>query len=104
MRLWIIGNGFDLKHNLPTKYSNYHNYLVETGEEWMARMMEFYFGNVTGRSENLMWSQLEKALGIYHVDDIYSFLKEEHILDTEHIGQYVEEVEAEVHYFFCKNL
>lgn len=26
--LLIIGNGFDLYHNLATKYSDYHNWLV----------------------------------------------------------------------------
>lgn len=28
-RLFIIGNGFDLHHNMKTKYSDYHNFLIE---------------------------------------------------------------------------
>ena len=102
MRLWIIGNGFDMAHGLPTKYSDYHNYLETIGEEWMANMLEFYFGNVPGYPNNILWSQLEKALGIYSIDAIYDFLKEGHTLDPDHVGQYVEEVEAEVHYHFVK--
>ncbi|PFZ06587.1 hypothetical protein COL63_27455 [Bacillus pseudomycoides] len=27
--LFIIGNGFDIDHKLPTKYTNFHEYLVE---------------------------------------------------------------------------
>ncbi|MCY8837667.1 bacteriophage abortive infection AbiH family protein [Bacillus atrophaeus] len=27
--LFIIGNGFDIAHGLPTKYSDFHNYLLE---------------------------------------------------------------------------
>ena len=30
----------------------------------MANMMEFYFGNEPGHPRNILWSQLEKALGI----------------------------------------
>ena len=29
MRLWIIGNGFDLYHGLKTKYSDYKAYLCQ---------------------------------------------------------------------------
>lgn len=28
--LYIIGNGFDLFHELPTRYKNYKDYLEET--------------------------------------------------------------------------
>ena len=95
MRLWIIGNGFDRVHQLPTGYSDYYKYLLATGEEWMANMLEFFFGNVSGHPGNILWSQLGKALGIYSIDAIYEFLKEGHTLDLDHVGQYVGEVEAE---------
>ena len=39
MRLWIVGNGFDRAHNLPTGYSDYYKYLKATGDEWMASML-----------------------------------------------------------------
>ncbi len=102
MRLWIIGNGFDRAHGLPTSYSDYYKFLIANGEEWMASMLEFYFGNVTGHPGNILWSQLEKALGIYSIDAIYDFLKEGHTLDIDHVSQYVGEVEAEVQYHFVK--
>lgn len=31
MKLYIIGNGFDLNHGIPTSYNNYCNYLVRKG-------------------------------------------------------------------------
>lgn len=102
MRLWIIGNGFDRAHDLPTSYSDYYKYLVTAGEEWMASMLEFYFGNVPGHPRNILWSQLEKALGIYNIDAIYDFLKEGHKLDLDHVSQYVGEVESEVQYHFVE--
>ena len=102
MRLWIVGNGFDRAHGLATGYSDYYKFLVGNGEEWMASMLEFYFGNVSGHPGNILWSQLEKALGIYSIDAIYDFLKEGHALDIDHVSQYVGEVEAEVQYHFVE--
>lgn len=32
-KLFIIGNGFDVAHKLPTKYSDFHDYLIETYPE-----------------------------------------------------------------------
>lgn len=102
MRLWIIGNGFDRAHGLPTGYGDYYKFLIATGEKWMANMLEFYFGNVAEHPGNILWSQLEKALGIYSIEAIYDFLKEGHSLDIDHVSQYVGEVEAEVQYHFVE--
>lgn len=102
MRLWIVGNGFDRAHGLPTGYADYYRFLVDNGEEWMASMLEFYFGNVPGHPVNILWSQLEKALGIYNIDAIYDFLKEGHTLDIDHVSQFVGEVESEVQYHFVE--
>lgn len=100
MKLYILGNGFDLAHGLPTKYNDYYDFLVKQHETWFIRMLEYYFGNDTQHPHNILWSQLEKALGIYNVNDIYDYLKEDHTLDEEHVSQYVGEVEAEVQYHF----
>jgi len=29
MRILILGNGFDLAHNLPTKYTDFLEYIIE---------------------------------------------------------------------------
>ena len=100
MRLWIIGNGFDLAHDMPTSYGDYHHYLLKQNEKWLVNMLEYYFGNESNTPKNILWSQLEKALGIYDVKAIYGFLKEGHSMDIDHVSQYVGEVEAEVQYHF----
>lgn len=97
-----MGNGFDLAHGLPTGYGDYYKFLIASGEEWMARMLEFYFGNVAEHPGNILWSQLEKALGIYSIEAIYDFLKEGHSFDIDHVSQYVGAVEAEVQYHFVE--
>ena len=33
MRLWVLGNGFDLAHEMPTSYWDYHQYLITKGEK-----------------------------------------------------------------------
>lgn len=40
-KLFIIGNGFDIAHGLPTKYSNFQNYLTKkypeaSDEHWVV--------------------------------------------------------------------
>lgn len=99
-RLYIIGNGFDLAHGLPTKYWDYHEFLKQKGETWMMNMLEYYFGNVQGETSNILWSDLERALGVYNLKAIYDFLREGHTLDEDHITRSIEEVEAEVQYHF----
>ena len=102
MKLYILGNGFDLAHGLPTNYHDYYDYLVKQEETWFIKMLEYYFGNVPQHPHNILWSQLEKALGIYDVNDIYDYLKEDHTLDEDHVSQYVGEVEAEIQYHFVE--
>lgn len=101
-KLYIIGNGFDLAHGLPTRYWDYHEFLKQKGEIWMMNMLEFYFGNVQGKPSNILWSDLERALGIYDVEQIYAFLREGHTLDEDHIMRSIGEVEAEVQYHFVE--
>lgn len=103
--LHIIGNGFDLAHGLPTSYWDYHQFLLDNGEAWFVNMMENYFGNMPSlgnhrQQGNILWSDLERALGEYNVDDIYDFLQDGHEEDLDHMTQYVEAIESELQYHF----
>lgn len=82
-KLFIIGNGFDLAHGLPTAYDCFHSYLQEaypdaneeyTGVPWasMGRHGEEVYdkNDVVGylmclmsRTANENWSDFEEALG-----------------------------------------
>lgn len=101
-KLYIIGNGFDLAHGIPTRYRDYHEWLKAEGEQWMMDMLEFYFGNEPGEHRNILWSDLERALGVYSIKDIYDFLRGGHKLDIDHVMRSVGEVEAEVQYHFVE--
>jgi hypothetical protein len=59
--LYIIGNGFDLQHGLPTKYSDFHNYLKNSrgGAELEYNLERFFAGDI--------WADFEKALGAFDI-------------------------------------
>lgn len=91
-KLFIIGNGFDLAHGMPTSYKNFHNFLQEMYpdiDEEFAIVPEYTIGHhgemiykkseVAGYLMNLLsrtigedWKDMENALGhLDFADDFY---------------------------------
>lgn len=58
-RLYIIGNGFDIHHEINSKYSNFRDY-VENQDKDLYCMLEKYFNT------NELWSDFEETLA--HID------------------------------------
>ena len=54
--LYIIGNGFDLYHCLPTSYTDFY----EFGKELLDEIEEFYMLDISSATP---WSDFENALG-----------------------------------------
>ena len=42
MKLYYIGNGFDLAHNLPTRYLDFKEYFKTNYPEYYYRFIEMY--------------------------------------------------------------
>lgn len=96
-KLFIIGNGFDLAHDLPTKYSDFHNYLQETYPEadednesvpgfsigshgdmqFCKEEVVGYLMNLLTRSSGEDWSNFEEALGCLDFGDAFFSLSED---------------------------
>ena len=57
-RLYIIGNGFDIHHDIPSRYSNYRDWLEENDVELIERLRNYY--NVDDKE---WWNQFEMELG-----------------------------------------
>lgn len=57
-QLYIIGNGFDIHHDIPSQYSNYCEWLEENDADLIERLRNFY--NVDNKE---WWSQFEIELG-----------------------------------------
>lgn len=54
--LIVIGNGFDIVHHLPTKYSNFMNYLWSTDKAFYEQLTRYI-------CEDDLWNDFETALG-----------------------------------------
>lgn len=96
-KLFIIGNGFDLAHDLPTSYEDFHEFLKRTypgADEGREAIPGFSIGNhgdtqfcedeVVGYLMNLLsrsskenWSDFEDALGHLDFGDVFFSLEEE---------------------------
>jgi hypothetical protein len=58
MKLFILGNGFDIGHGIACKYSDFGNYLEANREDVLKAMQKFYY---TG-SDSELWSDFETSL------------------------------------------
>ncbi|UAY55731.1 bacteriophage abortive infection AbiH family protein [Arachidicoccus terrestris] len=65
--LYVIGNGFDIYHNLDTRYQSFAKYLAENNGEVYDLLIEYYplsdmtAPNLTDK-EYALWSRFEQAL------------------------------------------
>ena len=74
MKLYIIGNGFDIGHGIPCKYSDFYTYLESNREDVLEEMEQYYYVD----SDSELWSDFERGLeeGICYdslADIIYVF-------------------------------
>lgn len=66
-KLYIIGNGFDLMHDMKTSYADFRNWLLRVGR--MDIIEEFQSVYRIKEADNyILWSDFERALGEYDVN------------------------------------
>ena len=70
--LYIIGNGFDLAHGMATRYSDFKQWLIENGRIDVIHELESAFP-VQKDNEFLLWSDFEKALGLYDINKVVNW-------------------------------
>lgn len=58
MKLIVIGNGFDIGHGIPCKYSHFQKYLKNNREDILEVMEKFYYTGV----DSELWSDFETSL------------------------------------------
>lgn len=58
MKLYIIGNGFDIGHGIPCKYSDFYTYLERNREDVLEEMGQYYYVD----SDSELWSDFERGL------------------------------------------
>ena len=65
MKLYIIGNGFDRAHNLPTRYWDFRTYLAQHYPDFLSSFEEnydVYEGMTDEQKGTLLWNELETNL------------------------------------------
>jgi hypothetical protein len=65
MKLYILGNGFDLWHGLPTSYRHFHEFARETLDE-----VESYF-HIDLSDQTSPWHDFENCLGKFDWKSLY---------------------------------
>lgn len=64
MDLFIIGNGFDIAHGLPSKYDNFREYLDQEYWDFLIELEKLYDCKPNGKkwSKEWLWQDFEKNL------------------------------------------
>ena len=73
MRLYVIGNGFDRAHNLPTRYWDFRTYLAQHYPDFLSSFEEnydIYQGMTDEQKGKLLWNALETNLANIREDVI----------------------------------
>ena len=69
--LYIIGNGFDLHHGLPTSYYDFYQWLRDMKyDDFIAKMEELF--PLESKGGKMLWFDFETALGEYDIDEIHT--------------------------------
>ena len=80
--LFIIGNGFDLHHNISSSYADFHDWLLSNDYSHFVKQLEFIFH----RSADIdLWSDFESALGNYDCDSLYHEYADDIEIDYDHM-------------------
>lgn len=65
--LYIIGNGFDIHHDIPSSYKDFHQWIEENDKELLSQMQEFFIDSY----DSTWWKDFEHNLSSL---DAYSII------------------------------
>lgn len=100
-RLFIIGNGFDLAHGLPTKYLDYRAFLKSSPEnDDFCMRMENTYG--LGEFTDYWWRDFETNLGVGDVFEMDFEMMAESTIDDmiTDAGEEMYDIESTLRYHF----
>lgn len=66
MKLYVIGNGFDIDHGIKSSYQDFHRFLEAKENDSNASLILYYFRAFY--PFKLLWSDFEQALGCFNRD------------------------------------
>lgn len=77
-RLYIIGNGFDLYHKLPTKYADFHKFILQCQAKVQV-LFDTYFQ--LKFDKEYLWTDFENDLGTFKWRTFYEDINNIDVLD-----------------------
>lgn len=77
--LYVIGNGFDLAHNIKSGYWDFRDWLFANNKADLANMLDIFFS-----TEEDVWNGIEQALGNYDEHAILDYCRPDMEFDIEH--------------------
>ena len=72
-RLFIVGNGFDLMHGIPSRYSDFAKFVQGVNIE----LFQYVERVVQNLSPNGLWSNFEEALATQNAEELLKYEQEE---------------------------
>ena len=83
--LYILGNGFDRAHKMPTEYRDFRRWLLENNRfDVIQELQSAYPAKI--ENDYLLWSQFEKALGEYDLETVINWSWENLYLTVDSLG------------------
>ena len=86
--LFIIGNGFDITHEIKSQYSDFAEWVRQQGHNRLEQMMETFFSNYRD-----FWGDIERALGEYDEEDIVDWCSPDEGIDYDYPTRSVAAIE-----------
>ena len=86
--LYIIGNGFDRAHGMPTGYGHFKRWLIESNRYDVIQELQSAYP-IKKDDEYLLWSEFEKSLGEYDIDTVINWSWENIFLTVAPLGNMV---------------
>lgn len=86
--LFIIGNGFDITHEIKSQYSDFAEWVRQQGHNRLEQLMETFFSNYRD-----FWGDIERALGEYDEEDIVDWCSPDEGIDYDHPTRSVAAIE-----------
>ena len=78
--LQVIGNGFDIAHEMKTSWRDFNEWLKLSGHSKLICFLEANNGMKTD-----LWKDFEKALGEYDINHVYNQCTEDIEIDYDHM-------------------
>lgn len=85
MDLFILGNGFDLAHGMPTGYGDFKKWLVANHRKDVIEELQSAYPR-KGDKDFLLWSEFEHALGEYDINTVINWSWENLFLSEVSLG------------------